>query len=250
MHDRLISEAFAKAESQLKKENGIKPTMTKCADRLSLFLDEKGYSYSAKSLINAFKEAKSNPEMKIKQPQVVQWLSYYLGYEDYVGYVNNVRAQPDDVKMEETEPSDVEREKENVGTEKSPSRAHHKFLLMGTVVVAIIALITALYLYTQRQRWMQWKEDHYEEVDFSASALKSGNLVVYEEVKMQRFKKISAHCETTFFTPSGKVMIWYGKNGEKEIECFSNHGLHPETGKPLKPITSYIIEKYICNGEP
>ena len=40
-------------------------------------------------------------------------------------------------------------------------------------------------------------------------------------------------------------LILYGKNAAKEYEYFTHPGLHPETGKTLKPISRYIIKKYI-----
>ncbi|WP_435682498.1 hypothetical protein [Nonlabens sp.] len=53
-------------------------------------------------------------------------------------------------------------------------------------------------------------------------------------------------CDTVFFKSDNSVRFWYGKNKKKEIEYFTDLGLHPETGKTLKPITGYMIEKYIC----
>ena len=51
---------------------------------------------------------------------------------------------------------------------------------------------------------------------------------------------------TDFFAPiTNKPLIWYAKNKEGEIECFTNPGLHPITGKTLDEITPYIIQKYV-----
>ena len=49
-----------------------------------------------------------------------------------------------------------------------------------------------------------------------------------------------------FTSKKGDVKIWYGKNIVKELEYFSLLGVHPETGKTLKPITEYMIKKHIC----
>ena len=38
-----------------------------------------------------------------------------------------------------------------------------------------------------------------------------------------------------------------GRIGGKEYEFFTSLGYHPETGDPLKPITQYMIRKYIRN---
>ena len=61
------------------------------------------------------------------------------------------------------------------------------------------------------------------------------------------FKKINPDCEYSFFNNDGSVRVWYGKNVSKELEFFTDLGLHPETGKTLKPITQYMIDKYVCN---
>lgn len=53
-------------------------------------------------------------------------------------------------------------------------------------------------------------------------------------------------CDLIFFDKSGNAQIWYGKNLKGELEIFTSLGLHPETGKTLKPISKYMIEKYIC----
>lgn len=56
-------------------------------------------------------------------------------------------------------------------------------------------------------------------------------------------KKLETHFIKTYFE-NGDPIIWYAKNGD-EIELFNQPGLHPTTGKTLKPITPYIINKYL-----
>jgi hypothetical protein len=58
---------------------------------------------------------------------------------------------------------------------------------------------------------------------------------------------VTPNCEDEFFNEDGSVKLWYGKNKNKDLEYFTALGLHPETGKTLKPITQYMIDKYICN---
>ncbi|TDD95179.1 hypothetical protein [Flavobacterium cellulosilyticum] len=69
---------------------------------------------------------------------------------------------------------------------------------------------------------------------------------------MDDFKKLSI-CNTTKFFKDGnynKPLVWYGKAVDaKKLDYFNQPGLHPETGKTLKPITKYIYEKYIHNKE-
>ena len=58
-----------------------------------------------------------------------------------------------------------------------------------------------------------------------------------------RLKRIEVTKATSFFV-AGKAVVWYSKvNGKPEF--FTTHGFHPVTGKPLKPITYYMIHKYV-----
>jgi hypothetical protein len=95
---------------------------------------------------------------------------------------------------------------------------------------------------------MIWQEDHYVEVEFDTEKHKLNQLKLYKEDRINLFKKLTPICDTTkFFNEDGSVNIWYGKNRNKKLEYFTALGLHPETGKTLKPITQYMIDKYICD---
>lgn len=63
---------------------------------------------------------------------------------------------------------------------------------------------------------------------------------------LQNFKRIEPDCSYSFFKVDGVENLWYGKNINGELEYFTAYGLHPETSKTLKPITEYMINKYIC----
>lgn len=95
---------------------------------------------------------------------------------------------------------------------------------------------------------MVWKDNHYIEVDFDIKAYELNKLKLYKEERIKYLYKINANCDTKYFNENGSVKVWYGKNKAKKIECFTALGLHPETGKTLKPITSYMIKKYLCDS--
>ena len=63
-----------------------------------------------------------------------------------------------------------------------------------------------------------------------------------------QLRKIDVSDTTTFFKHE-KAQVWYCKK-EKQIEYFNGPGFHPENGKVLKPITNYMIEKYVFNQIP
>ena len=93
---------------------------------------------------------------------------------------------------------------------------------------------------------MQWQKNHYKKVDCDKvnqySLLKQNDIVPFDE-DQSRLIKIEVS-DTTVFFKNDKPLYWYCKvNGKPEF--FNTHGIHPVTGKALKPVTNYIIEKYV-----
>ncbi|WP_157717119.1 hypothetical protein [Formosa sp. Hel1_31_208] len=115
------------------------------------------------------------------------------------------------------------------------------------IISAVVISGIFIYNYSTRQSWMMWQEDHYIEVDFDTEKYNMNQLKRYKEERINLFEKVSPTCDTKFFNDDESVNIWYGKNRNKELEYFTALGLHPETGKTLKPITRYMIDKYICH---
>ncbi|WP_417558350.1 hypothetical protein [Mesoflavibacter zeaxanthinifaciens] len=129
----------------------------------------------------------------------------------------------------------------------STASAANKLFLVIIATIISVSIAGGIFLKVNQPRWMIWQEDHYKEVSFDDEKYNMNQLKFYKEDRIKHFKKLNADCNTDFFNEDGSVKIWYGKNKDKQIEYFSALGLHPETGKTLKPITHYIIEKYICN---
>lgn len=92
---------------------------------------------------------------------------------------------------------------------------------------------------------MQWQKDHYEMVD--CKVMNQGIATVNEVVPINEreinLKKIEVNKETLFFK-NGNPQVWYSKIKGK-MHYFNANGTNPETGKPLKPITDYMIKKYV-----
>lgn len=99
------------------------------------------------------------------------------------------------------------------------------------------------------KKCMIWKENHYEAVDcdeYTNSFHTSAKVVPLDKETFKYQKKIKVTDTTQFFRKDGTPCVWYTKtNGE--IQFFTYPGLHPETGKTLKPISHYMINKYIEN---
>ena len=121
-------------------------------------------------------------------------------------------------------------------------------------IVTILSVFLSLFFmgYTVKnmifpeRECMKWEGDHYEAVDCKNEKLGTGNLtsVVVLNEDLLTFKKIEVNTNTIFFK-KGKPIVWYGKSFGGKYEYFNQPGLHPETEKTLKPISEYIIKKYI-----
>jgi hypothetical protein len=89
---------------------------------------------------------------------------------------------------------------------------------------------------------MYWTGDHYQS---SSCNIKLGDtaLIAFDEQKAL-LKKISRP-DTISYKAIGRV--WYVKI-DSDIEHYTSSGFHPiDTRKKLKPITKYIIDKYILH---
>jgi hypothetical protein len=113
------------------------------------------------------------------------------------------------------------------------------------VSAGVICLFLLGYYFLQKKQCMQWSEDHYEEVSCDLEIQGIGTYISVEPLdeRVIHLKKIKVSDTTTFFK-NGEAIIWYAKVGDR-VEFFTTHGRHPENNKPLKPVTQYIIDKYV-----
>lgn len=102
-----------------------------------------------------------------------------------------------------------------------------------------IGLVTLL----PKKECMQWNTNHFEIVDCSSKSNEPLDARIPINDARLGLKKLEAHSIKTYFE-NGRPVVWYAKNDGK-IELFNQPGLHPTTGKTLKPITPYIINKYL-----
>ena len=122
-----------------------------------------------------------------------------------------------------------------------------------TIGIVALLLFTSGYLVKEKffpnKECMQWNENHYEVVNCNTA--KQSIVALHEIIPLEErevnLKKIAVNKETIFFK-NGKAQIWYGKI-DGEVVYFNTYGTNPETGKHLKPITEYIINKYILREE-
>lgn len=125
------------------------------------------------------------------------------------------------------------------------------------VLVIILMSIAAVGYWQQRnnkglpvtaagpQGCMYWAGDHYEQVPCSQK-LGDTPVVLLDTEKLRNFKKIM---QPDTITAKSKGFVWYVKiNGH--IEFYTSAGFHPiDQRLRLKPITDYMIRKYIYPGQ-
>ncbi|HMI07307.1 MAG TPA: hypothetical protein VK528_07170 [Flavobacterium sp.] len=123
-----------------------------------------------------------------------------------------------------------------------------KFLLYTTFVLALcfIGYIAKKEFFPAKQ-CLQWNTDHYEVVTCEGKEQGfplTDPIYTYDEDLLD-FRKIEVSDTTTFFK-DGQPIVWYSKQNN-QCEFFNKPGMHPITGKPLLPVTSYIASKYVLD---
>lgn len=123
--------------------------------------------------------------------------------------------------------------------------------LKKKAIIGLVSLIglssigyTAKSTLFSNKECMQWQENHYEYVDCDKKGLLELYPIIPVDESLINLRKIEVNKETPFFC-NGKPNIWYFKRNNGEVEFYNSHGIHPETGKPLKAITNYMIDKYV-----
>jgi hypothetical protein len=103
-----------------------------------------------------------------------------------------------------------------------------------------------VYARTGQEKCMYWNEDHYEPI---SCGLKPPSpdlpVIALDSLKLNTFKKIT---RPDTITSKDKGRIWY-VNIKKNIEFYTSEGFHPiKQEYRLRPVTDYIISKYISGS--
>ncbi|WP_418508904.1 hypothetical protein [Corallibacter sp.] len=216
-NQKLVTLVFEKAAKESQSD-----VLTQQAKFIVNAIDERyGIPITDKTLRNYYNDLVkgNNPDSTIRQ-DIADSLSKYLGYDDFREFISDNIVVKEKTKM----PKNI------------PQR-----MLIGSLV-----LLTGYFGYeATANKCMTWIDNtHYEKVDCEAI-----NTVPIDERLLSKFERVEPDENYPFFKEDGSPNLWYGKSIKGDYEYFTNYGIHPVTGKTLKGITDYMIDKYILINE-
>lgn len=160
-----------------------------------------------------------------------------------------------DYSINESSRKDKKREKEDgkIGgiLEEFKKSAISKRIALVVLPLLVFGLVSygIKNIFFADKNCMVWVKNHYEAVEYDEVKDKAEVSPLNQGI-LDNFKKIAVSDTTKFFRNGNydNPLVWYGKSpNKKKYEYFNQPGLHPETGKTLKPISKYIIKKYILS---
>jgi len=121
-----------------------------------------------------------------------------------------------------------------------------KKTIIGTGTAAIIGFASYFGFNAANQpACMYWNGKDYKTVDCNENLHPKISIIPIDEELISHFHKLEVS-DTTQFFEAGKPVVWYRKVDGK-VEFYSAPGNHPINGKELKPVTKYIVKKYVLN---
>ena len=234
MIKELITDFFNEIEKrELKKNKNAKATFW--VDELQkVGFNDKNYIGIKKAtrLYEKYIEDKKNVSVKEPDKFLCDVMAQYLNHENYEQYKSKKEASPIFIKLSN------QNKKLNVKEQLSLNKI---VIIAGILVIVPILFSVYMNNNSDTNKCIIWNVNFFRET--SCTAKNAINNARYN-INIDQFKKIEVSHETTFFL-YGNPIIWYGKSSMGEINFFTHRGVHPETLKELKPVTKYIIKKYV-----
>lgn len=215
MIKEFLEKVFTKAES----DTGIVSLRGKCEYISEYLLENFKFSLSYKTLERYYK-GETAPKGETNDV-----LAKFLGYDNF----NDFLIKNQFTSQKKFENNDFKRTFATNG-------------MTRWILILLIPLIGgAGYIgyINGSEKCMIWVDDHYETKDCDGAPEE----VEYNKNLLNNFREIEANNNTEFFK-NGEVQVWYDKNNH-ELYYFTSPGINPETHHTVKPITQYMIHKYI-----
>lgn len=215
-----------------------------------------------KPLVNYLKGQVSNTDRK--NTELLAWLinfeprPFQLGRK--YGTAGTVPGRVEEEKEEEEQEvvtGRVDNSGENVGVltmfQRIPEKRKPGFKNRVIITLAFLIIFIGVGSYwllnrkapkivlTGKESCMYWAGDHYQPVSCNQK-FKDTLVVALDSVMLHQFKKIT---KPDTITARAKGHVWYVKVDEG-IEFYTSDGYHPiYHQKRLRPLTDYIIYKYV-----
>lgn len=194
-----------------------------------------GVIISDKAVKNYYEKYVEKKENKSGEPKnnLKNVIAKYLGFKNYDHFLlthntkNSIKSSAPSINSFYT--------KKTITQKKSPR------IVIGIIVSLIVLLFFYSYTNSKTGNCIIWENTVFKQISCS-SKIAIDNTIY--NIDINNFKKIEANKHTVFFNKR-KPLVWYGKSLSGKMEFFNNRGVHPFTLKELKPITEYIINKYI-----
>lgn len=226
MFKKVVLKAFDKAKKDISGRSNKTSQSNFISESL---LNDFKFQISSKTLRNLYDKSvgsEENEDISINS-EYIENLCLFLGFENYNDFLKKY--------------SNDLTESKNISL-LNTIKKNRATLAIGLVSIIIIIFATTF----NKQRWMIWDNMQYIEVDFDAEKYSLSQLKIYNQERIDNFKRVIPNCQTEFYKNDGSANLWYGKNNSGELEYFTSIAKHPETGKTLREITDYMIKKYIC----
>ncbi len=222
----IIRNAFAKAE-----KNYVNNRKYKLAEIISGKIEEdSNVIVTRETFVNYYNKYIEKKEgIAIPKHENIELLCHYIGYDSYQEFL----------------------QKKTNSTETKPIKGSFKNNRILIILWTFAILSVALGTYTivskrlNKDECMLWVNDHYEQVDCAGKQLEKP----LDKETLSEMKQLFSLCkDDTFFLPDDSPVVWYDKH-HKVLTFFTMPGIHPTNGKTLKPISQYIINKYVKDCE-
>ncbi|MET6989155.1 hypothetical protein [Sediminicola arcticus] len=224
MSKEVLLRAFKKAE----KEIGSSKKTHLSTHISEILLEDFKYTVSERSLRDYYTNYLNGTTavQEDLKPKLIECLCRYLGYKNYAEFVRE-NSNGGDVK---------ERVSVTSGIKKDFKK---KFGKVGAIAAIPLLVLTGAVGYNgfvvEEENCMIWVQDHFESTICKGSEFEQP----HEKMTMEKMKKV-----VVFDTIDKGDNLWYDKS-DNELEFFTSPGIHPTNGKTLKPVTTYIYQKYI-----
>lgn len=228
----MLKELFSKLFEKLKTESSNNSTSKSgCFNFFETHILEEKYHkvnfVTARSLTNYYNKYVDEKNNSAGEPnqELKDLIANYLGFSSYTDF-ENAHLKP--------------ASKPFIGNSFTKNKS---LWALAILVIAMSGYYVINTSFSLDENCIIWKGNYFEK---SSCNFKNAIDNAAYKVNIIDFKKIEVTKQTIFFH-DGKPMIWYGKSKDKKMEYFTNRGIHPETLKELKPVTTYIINKYVLN---